>query len=114
MDTYNDIESYSDRDHYKVNNKKSSLLSSSKSCRSLFFSLEKGKTDPGEIKEQKEEARDNFCHLNKCFLIKMKWYFSHFGLHRFIELVFQCDKCRNKICIHMEKTQKGKYSRKRN
>lgn len=94
-----------DDDNETENNKKSSFSSSSKS---LFSSFEKGKTNPNKIQKQKKLARENFCHINNCFLIKMKWFYSHFGFHRFIELIFKCDRCQNKFYISMEKTQRGK------
>ena len=83
-----------------------SLQSSSESLLFSFSFCKPGKTDSKKIKKQKKKARKEFCHFNNCFLIKMKWFFSHFGLHRTIELIFQCDRCKKKficVCIRLKK-----------
>lgn len=85
------------------NDKHSSIVQSSK----LLSSFRKGKTGP-QVEKQKKKCRNQFCHFDQCFLIKMTWFYCNFTFHRFIELIFQCDKCKKKIYILMQKSQRGK------
>jgi hypothetical protein len=90
-------------------NHKSSLSSkSSQSSLSSFSSFRNGKTDPEDIKRQKQNCRNYLCHDNYCYLIKMIWFFNIFGFHRFLILIFKCDECKKEKYILMEKSQRGK------
>jgi len=93
--------------HYEIH--KSSLSSkSSQSSESSFSSFRNGKTDPEDIKTQKQICRNYLCHVNYCHLIKMIWFFYIFGFHRFLILIFKCDECKKEKYILMEKSQGGK------
>ena len=70
-------------------------------CFFLFLFVNQVKQILKRLKNKKKKPEKNF-------VILMKWFFSHFGLHRTIELIFLCDRCQKKIYMCMHKTQEGK------